>query len=95
MAAPNITPDRETGIGGWTDEQFDQALRGGKLPDGSRMYPAMPYPYYTRMTKEDVLAIRGYLRTVNAVRQLSGRQPTTLSVPDPIGNGFLGLAVFQ
>jgi mono/diheme cytochrome c family protein len=68
VAAPNITPDRETGIGAWTDDQFDQAVRAGRLPDGSRMYPAMPYPYYTRMTKEDVLAIRGYLRTINPVR---------------------------
>src|SRR5437660_12026305 len=42
IATPNITPDRETGIGAWTDQQFDNALRKGIRPNGSRLYPAMP-----------------------------------------------------
>ena len=67
VLAANITPDRDTGIGSWTDEQFDTAVRLGKLPDGKRLYPAMPYPYYTKMSKEDVLAIRAYLNTVPPV----------------------------
>jgi len=67
VLAANITPDRDTGIGGWTDDQFDAAVRQGKLPDGKRLYPAMPYPYYTKMSKEDVLAIRAYLNTVPPV----------------------------
>lgn len=61
--APNLTPDRETGIGAWTDADFTRALRTGIAPDGSTYYPAFPYPYFTKMTKDDTLAIRAYLGT--------------------------------
>lgn len=61
--APNLTPDRDTGIGAWTDADFTRALRLGIAPDGSRYYPAFPYPYFTRMTKPDTLAIRAFLAT--------------------------------
>src|SRR5215467_3531680 len=67
IASSNITPDKETGIGNWSDAQFEAAVREGKRPDGSRLYPAMPYPYYRKMTHEDVLAIRAYLLTLPAV----------------------------
>jgi mono/diheme cytochrome c family protein len=68
LVAPNITADLETGIGAWTDDEFDAAVRQGRRRDGARLYPAMPYPYYTRMTRDDVLAIRAYLKTVTPVR---------------------------
>lgn len=68
IVAPNITPDRETGIGNWTDEQFDNAVRRGIRADGSRLFPAMPYAYYTKMSRDDVKAIRAYLATVPAVK---------------------------
>jgi mono/diheme cytochrome c family protein len=72
LAAPNITPDRETGIGAWTDDQFDAAVRGGVSRNGARLYPAMPFPYYSRMSREDVKDIRAWLSTIkpvsNAVR---------------------------
>jgi cbb3-type cytochrome c oxidase subunit III len=72
LAAPNITPDRETGIGSWTDDQFDAAVRNGRSRNGARLYPAMPYPFYSRMSRQDVKDIRAYLDTVepsrNAVR---------------------------
>ncbi|WFU38139.1 c-type cytochrome [Bradyrhizobium sp. CB82] len=61
--APNLTPDRDTGIGGWTEADFTRALRFGIAPDGSYYYPAFPYPYFTRMTRDDTLAIRAYLST--------------------------------
>jgi mono/diheme cytochrome c family protein len=64
IVAPNITPDRETGIGAWTDDEFDTAVRKGIRRDGSLLYPAMPYNAYTKMTREEVLAIRAYLNTV-------------------------------
>jgi len=67
MLAPNITPDRDTGIGRWSDAQFDAAVRQGKLPNGKRLYPAMPFPYYTKMEKDEVLAIRAYLKTLPPV----------------------------
>ncbi len=67
--APNLTPDRETGIGSWRDEDFLRALRHGIAPDGSRYYPAFPYPYFTKLTRDDILAIRGYLATLTPVRK--------------------------
>jgi mono/diheme cytochrome c family protein len=67
IVAPNITPDMETGIGSWTDDQFDNAVRKGIGRDGERLYPAMPFNAYTKMSREDVLAIRAYLNTVTAV----------------------------
>jgi mono/diheme cytochrome c family protein len=67
IVAPNITPDMETGIGSWTDDQFDNAVRKGIGRNGERLYPAMPYNAYTKMSRPDVLAIRAYLSTVTAV----------------------------
>jgi mono/diheme cytochrome c family protein len=67
IVAPNITPDMETGIGSWTDDQFDNAVRKGIGRNGERLYPAMPFNAYTKMSREDVLAIRAYLNTVTAV----------------------------
>ena len=60
----NLTPDRATGLGGWTDDQFYRALRFGVAPDGSRYYPAFPYPNFTKLTRQDILAIRAYLATL-------------------------------
>lgn len=67
VVAPNITPDPETGIGNWSDADFDTAVRLGRSPHGTWLYPAMPFPYYTQMSQSEVLAIRAYLRTVAPV----------------------------
>jgi mono/diheme cytochrome c family protein len=67
IVAPNITPDLETGIGSWTDDQFDNAVRKGIGRNGERLYPAMPFNAYTKMSRQDVMAIRAYLGTVTAV----------------------------
>ena len=77
--SPNLTPDRETGIGAWSDEDFRRALRDGVAPDGSRYYPAFPYPYFTRMTRDDLLAIRAYLATLAPFRNT--RPPPQLRWP--------------
>jgi mono/diheme cytochrome c family protein len=69
VLAANITPDRDTGIGAWSDAEFDAAVRGGRMPSGGRLYPAMPYAYYARMSKEDVQALRAYLNTLAPVRK--------------------------
>ncbi|QWG15762.1 cytochrome c [Bradyrhizobium sediminis] len=66
--SPNLTPDRETGLGAWSDDDFIRALRYGVAPDGSRYYPAFPYPNFTRLIRDDVLAIRAYLATLPPVR---------------------------
>jgi len=67
IVSPNITPDKDTGIGAWTDDEFVSALWEGRGHDGKRLFPAMPYPSFTLMTKDDVLAIRAYLKTVDPV----------------------------
>jgi len=61
---PNLTPDRDTGLGAWSDDDFYRALRYGERPDGARYYPAFPYPYFTKMTRQNILAIRAYLATL-------------------------------
>ena len=67
LVAPNITPDPQTGIGAWTDNEFVNALTKGTGRHGERLYPAMPYTYYTKMTRQDALAVRAYLNTIPAV----------------------------
>ena len=66
--SPNLTPDRETGIGDWSDADFVRALRFGVAPDSSRYYPAFPYPYFTKFTRGDILAVRAYLSTLTPFR---------------------------
>ena len=56
----NITPDDETGIGTYTLEDFDNAMRRGLAQDGHRLYPAMPYPSYAKITDEDIEALYDY-----------------------------------
>jgi mono/diheme cytochrome c family protein len=68
LLAPNITPDVMTGIGGWSDGEFINALQNGIGHGGIHLYPAMPYTYYTKMTREDVIAIRAFLDTLQPVR---------------------------
>ena len=76
---PNITPDAETGIGTWTDAQFLNAVHRGIAPDGSRYYPAFPYPSYTLLTDEDTLAIKSYLFSLAPVKQAN--KPNTFGFP--------------
>src|SRR6202035_1046656 len=65
--SPNLTPDRDTGLGAWSDQEFTRALRYGVGRDGSRYYPAFPYPNFTKLTRDDILAIRAYLATLTPV----------------------------
>lgn len=68
--SPNITPDKETGIGNWTDDEFVSALQKGVGKDGKHYYPAFPYTSYTLMSREDILAIKGYLFSLEPVKQV-------------------------
>jgi mono/diheme cytochrome c family protein len=63
-----ITPDRELGIGSWTEKQFARAMREGIAADGTHLYPAFPYTAYTNVTNEDIHAIYAYLRSLAPVR---------------------------
>ena len=68
--SPNLTPDRETGLGAWSNEEFYRALHDGVARDGSRYYPAFPYPNFTKITRDDILAIRAYLATLTPFRNI-------------------------
>lgn len=74
LYAPNITPDKETGIGSWSDEQFLQAVRQGIAPNGSYYYPVFPYNYFNKMSQQDVLDIKAYLDAIPAVKQANHAQ---------------------
>ena len=67
LYSTNITPDKETGIGNYTDQDFLNALQRGVRQDGTRLYPAMPFPSYTYITDNDALAIKAYLFSLPAV----------------------------
>ena len=75
----NITPDRETGIGSWSADEFWRALHDGKGKSGEYLYPAFPYPNYTRITRPDADAIYAYLMSLPAVRRPN--QENTLRFP--------------
>ncbi len=65
----NLTPDKETGIGRWTQQDFWQALHQGKSRDGRLLYPAFPYTEYTKVTRQDADAIFAYLQSLPPVSQ--------------------------
>ncbi len=68
--APNISPDPDSGIGGWTTLAFVNAMQRGVSPDGRHYYPAFPYTSYARMATTDIIDLKAYLDTLPAV---SGR----------------------
>jgi mono/diheme cytochrome c family protein len=67
--SPNITPDSKYGIGSWNDADFIRALALGIAPDGSYYYPAFPYTSYTRMRRNDIIALKAYLFTLPPVEK--------------------------
>jgi mono/diheme cytochrome c family protein len=69
LVTPNITPDKDTGIGNYSADDFRAAMKTGVAPGGKRLYPAMPYPYYARMSDSDVAALWSYLKTVKPVKK--------------------------
>ncbi len=80
LVAPNITPDKETGAGTWSDDMFARAIREGIGHDGRTLFPLMPYPHYRQMSDEDLASIVVYLRTLPAVHN---QLPTT-HMPIPL-----------
>lgn len=99
VVAPNITPDPETGIGNWTDDELARAIREGISRDGRALFPMMPYKTFSHMSDEDLASVIVYLRSQPAARhQLpkthlpfpvsrlinNAPQPvTTMAAPDP------------
>ncbi|HZX91709.1 MAG TPA: cytochrome c [Rudaea sp.] len=68
LYSPNITPDKETGIGAWSDADFLKAVHEGVDREGERLYPAFPYAAYTYLADDDVLAIKAYLFSLTPVK---------------------------
>ena len=75
----NITPDRETGIGAWTDDQIVAAIRLGRRPNGERIIPVHPFMVFNGMAEEDLRGLVAYLRTVPPIHRPN--QPKKISVP--------------
>ena len=75
----NITPDRETGIGGWTDEQIITAIRLGRRSNGERLLPVHPYTVFNGMGAEDLKPLVAFLRTLPAVKRAN--LPKKITVP--------------
>jgi mono/diheme cytochrome c family protein len=93
VAAPNITPDRETGIGAWTDGEKIRAIRDGVSRDGRALFPMMSYPRFRHMSNEDVYSLVAYLNTLKPVKHRVPRTklkfPVALLIkgePKPAGN---------
>jgi mono/diheme cytochrome c family protein len=76
--APNITPDVETGIGGWSDEDFVNAFWNGVSPEGDHYFPAFPYTSYTGVTRDDLLAMQAYLSSLEPVQKTAPEHKLSL-----------------
>ncbi|HEX3501879.1 MAG TPA: cytochrome c [Xanthobacteraceae bacterium] len=79
LYSTNITPDKDAGIGNYSDQDFLNAVQRGVRKDGTRLYPAMPYPSYTYMTDADALAIKAYLFSLPPAH--IANRPDTLTFP--------------
>ena len=76
FVAPNLTPDKATGLGTWTNQQIADAITKGVRPDGRMLSPIMPWKSFAHLTQRDALAIAAYLRTL---------KPVVHHVPGPFG----------
>jgi mono/diheme cytochrome c family protein len=80
----NLTPDKETGLGGWTGEQIIAAIRNGKTPAGKDLSPVMPFAAFSHLTDTDAEAIAAFLKSLppvsNKVRNFGPKEPVTINV---------------
>ena len=79
IVSPNITPDRETGIGRWSDDEFVRAMQVGIGRNGKHLYPALPYPSFTKVSRNDILSIKTYLGTLDP--EINAVEPNQLPFP--------------
>ena len=75
---PNLTPDKATGLGNWTDAEIVVAIQKGQRPDGRMLAPIMPWHAFAKLTKEDAAAIASFLKSL---------KPVENKVPGPLGPG--------
>jgi mono/diheme cytochrome c family protein len=88
FVVPNITPDADTGIGGWTDTEFIAAVKHGESPGGGYYYPAFPYASYAGATDADMLAIKAYLDSLPPVSNAVGEHELLWWIPP---SGLMGI----
>jgi mono/diheme cytochrome c family protein len=85
--AKNITPDIETGIGMWTDDEIMRAMTQGINKNGDTLFPVMPYVHFNHMAKEDLLSIIAYIKTLKPIKnKIPPRQlmiPIAMAYPGP------------
>jgi mono/diheme cytochrome c family protein len=75
LVLPNITQDKETGIGAWTDSQIKDAITAGRRPDGTFLRTQMPWLEFSKLSPDDVAALVAYARTVPALKNKVDRTP--------------------
>ena len=98
---PNLTPDKETGLGNWTEQQIVTAITTGVRPDGRMLAPVMPWRGYSHLTKSDALAIAAFLKSIPAVmNKVPGpfgpdAQPSVFVMSVQPGEVYAGLAKAQ
>ncbi|KTD17825.1 cytochrome c [Legionella jordanis] len=79
--SPNITPDKETGIGNWTEQDFIRALKEGRDPQGRNYFPVFPYIYFAKMTDDDARALYAYFMSIPPVKLKNKPLPFPFNVP--------------
>ena len=79
--SPNITPDKKTGIGNWTEEDFIRALKKGRNPQGRNYFPVFPYVYFANTTDDDARALYAYFMSIPAVELKNKSLPFPFNVP--------------
>jgi mono/diheme cytochrome c family protein len=88
LYSKNITPDNETGIGAWTDDEILRAITQGISKNGDTLFPIMPYINYNKMAKDDLLSIIAYLKTLKPIKnKVPARElmiPISMAYPGPI-----------
>jgi mono/diheme cytochrome c family protein len=79
--SPNITPDKETGIGNWTEQDFIRALKEGRDPQGGNYFPVFPYIYFSKITEDDARALYAYFMSIPPVNLKNKSLPFPFNVP--------------
>ncbi len=98
FVGPNLTPDKETGLGNWTEQQIVTAITAGERPDGRMLAPIMPWRGLSHLTKSDALAIAAFLKSIPAVKnKVAGpfgpdAQPSVFVMSVLPGEVYAGLA---
>jgi mono/diheme cytochrome c family protein len=80
LIGKNITPDAETGIGAWTDDEILRAMTQGISKNGDTLFPLMPYPSFNRMAKEDLLSIIAYIKTLKPIKNKVGERQLMMPI---------------